>query len=111
MSSDRIEKKIVLHAPIAKVWQALTSAEEFGAWFGVRLERAFAPGTRINGRITSPGYEHLAMELTVERMEPERLLSYRWHPHAVDPDVDYSDEPTTLVEFQLDEVAGGTQLP
>ena len=50
------------------------------------------------------------MEISVERLEPERLLSYRWHPYAIEPGVDYSSEPTTLVEFQLDEVAEGTRL-
>jgi uncharacterized protein YndB with AHSA1/START domain len=110
MTADRIEKKIVLRAPRSRVWHAIADAEQFGAWFGARLEGEFAPGARVEGRITSPGYEHVAMEMTVERMDPERLFSYRWHPYAVEPGVDYSNEPTTLVEFRLDEVAGGTEL-
>jgi len=110
MTTDRIEKKIVLRAPRSRVWHAIADAEQFGAWFGARLEGEFAPGARIEGRITSPGYEHMTMEMTVERVDPERLFSYRWHPYAVEPGVDYSNEPTTLVEFRLDEVAGGTEL-
>jgi uncharacterized protein YndB with AHSA1/START domain len=110
MSTDRIEKNIVLRAPRSQVWRAIASADEFGAWFGVKLEGAFAPGARVKGRITSPGYEHVIMDITVERIDPERLFSYRWHPYAVEPGVDYSGEPTTLVEFHLDEVAGGTRL-
>lgn len=110
MSTDRIEKNIVLRAPRSRVWRAIASAEEFGAWFGAKLEGAFAPGARVKGRITIPGYEHVIMDITVERVDPERLLSYRWHPYAIDPAVDYSGEPTTLVEFQLEEVAGGTRL-
>jgi len=110
MSTDRIQKSIVLRAPRARVWRAIASAEEFGAWFRVKLEGAFAPGATVRGHITYPGYEHLLMELQIERMEPERLLSYRWHPHAVEPDMDYSDEPTTLVEFRLEDVSGGTRL-
>lgn len=110
MSSDRIEKSVVLRAPRSRVWRAIASAEEFGAWFRVELEGAFAPGARIAGRITVPGYEHVAMEMVVERMEPERLFSYRWHPYAVDPAVDYSGEPTTLVEFRLEDADGGTRL-
>ncbi|HVE86162.1 MAG TPA: SRPBCC family protein [Myxococcales bacterium] len=110
-TSDRIEKKIVLRAPRSRVWRALTSAEEFGTWFGVKgLKGTFAPGQQVKGQIANPGYEHLTMEFTVEKVEPEHLLSYRWHPHAVDPKHDYSGEPTTLVEFQLQEIAGGTQL-
>ena len=71
---------------------------------------SFAPGAKVGGRITSPGYEHVMLELVVERMEPERLLSWRWHPHAVDPKKDYSGEPTTLVVFELRDVPEGTLL-
>ncbi len=110
METDRIEKSVVLRVPRARVWRALTDTGEFGTWFGCRLTGAFTPGTRVTGRIATPGYEHLTMELLVERVEPERLFSYRWHPYAVDPAVDYSGEPTTLVEFRLAEVDGGTQL-
>ena len=110
MGTDRIEKTIVLRAPRAWVWRALARADEFGAWFGVALEGTFAPGARLTGRITTPGHERLTMEIAVERVEPERLLSYRWHPYAVEPGVDYTHEPTTLVEFHLADVADGTQL-
>ncbi len=110
MSTDRIERTIVLYAPRSRVWRALTRADEFGAWFGVALEGAFVPGARLTGKLTVPDVEHLTMEITVERVEPEQLLSYRWHPYAIEPDVDYSHEPTTLVEFHLAEVAHGTQL-
>jgi len=110
MTTDRIEKKVVLRAPRSRVWRAISNASEFGSWFGVKLEGAFAPGACVRGRITSPGYDHLTLEITIERVEPERLLSYRWHPYAIDPAVDYSAEPTTLVEFMLEEVTGGTEL-
>jgi uncharacterized protein YndB with AHSA1/START domain len=109
-TTDRIEKAIALRAPRSRVWHSLTNAQEFGAWFGATFEGAFKPGQRIEGRITSPGYEHITIEVTVERMDPEYLMSYRWHPYATDPAVDYSREPTTLVEFHLEDVAGGTQL-
>lgn len=110
MSTDRIEKSVQLNAPRSRVWRALSNAEEFGTWFGVKLEGAFVPGESIRGQVTVPGYEHLMMEVVVERVDPEELFSYRWHPAAIDPNVDYSSEPTTLVEFRLDEVAGGTKL-
>jgi uncharacterized protein YndB with AHSA1/START domain len=110
MSSDRIEKKVVLGAPRSRVWRALTNAEEFGTWFGVKLEGGFAAGSRVQGRITTPGYEHVTMDITIVRLDPERYFSWRWHPYAVEPGVDYSAEPTTLVEFHLEEVAGGTRL-
>jgi uncharacterized protein YndB with AHSA1/START domain len=110
MTTDRIEKSIFLRAPRSRVWRAIANAEEFGAWFGARLEGGFAPGARVTGRITTPGYEHLIMDVTIERVDPERLLSLRWHPYAIEPGVDYSGEPTTLVEFRLEDAAGGTRL-
>src|SRR5262249_6341557 len=109
-TSDRIEKEIVLRAPRARVWRALTNAREFGAWFGVKFEGAFEPGKPIRGNITHAGYEHMTIEIELERIEPETLFSYRWHPYAVDPKVDYSTEPSTLVEFRLSDAPGGTRL-
>lgn len=109
-STDRIEKEIVLKAPRSRVWRALSNAEQFGSWFGCTLEGAFVPGKPILGRVTHAGFEHMMMELFIDRIEPERYFSYRWHPYAVDPKVDYSGEPTTLVEFHLEEIAGGTRL-
>src|SRR5262245_47712421 len=108
---NRIEKQIVVSAPRSKVWRAIADHQEFGRWFGMRLSGAFAPGVLLKGRITDqPEFADLDFEMQVERVEPETLLSYRWHPYAIDPKVDYSKEPTTLVEFRLVEVAGGTQV-
>lgn len=107
VSTDRIEKEIVLRAPRSRVWSALTSAQEFGKWFQADFKDPFVPGAPARGRITHPGYEHLTIELHVERMEPEHLFSFRWHPYAVDPKHDYSGEPTTLVVFELEDAAGG----
>jgi uncharacterized protein YndB with AHSA1/START domain len=110
-STDRIERKILLKAPRARVWQALASAEEFGNWFGVKLEdQTFAPGRHMRGQITYPGYEHIVFNVWVERMEKEKLLSWRWHPAAIEEGVDYSSEPTTLVEFRLQDADGATLL-
>lgn len=108
--SDRIEKQIELHAPVARVWRALTNHEEFGAWFRVALDGPFVPGEPSRGRMTVPGYEHVQWTTTVQQMEPERLFSFTWHPYAIDPAVDYSGEPTTLVEFRLAPTETGTLL-
>lgn len=108
--TDRIEKQVVLRAPRARVWRAVTDAAEFGAWFGVRLEGPFTEGAAVRGQITYPGYEHLTMELIVERIVPEGYFAFRWHPNATDPAVDYSAEPTTLVEFRLEDAPEGTRL-
>jgi uncharacterized protein YndB with AHSA1/START domain len=110
-STDRIEKQILLKAPRSRVWRALSNAEEFGNWFGVNLTgKQFVAGQSVQGNITYPGYEYLVMDVHVERVEPEHHLSWRWHPAAVDIRVDYSPEPTTLVVFELTEVASGTLL-
>jgi uncharacterized protein YndB with AHSA1/START domain len=110
-SRDRIERKILLKATRARVWRALSDAAEFGDWFGVNFKgKTFVAGKPVQGKITYPGYEHLTMEVLIERIVPEKLLSWRWHPAAIDPEVDYSHEPTTLVEFELQEVEGGTML-
>jgi len=109
-STDRIERRILLRAPRSRVWRALTDPVEFGTWFGVKVEGTFAPGARVTGTITHKGYEHIRWDITIERMEPERLFAWRWHPYAIEPGVDYSSETPTLVVFELEEVEGGTQL-
>ena len=108
--SDRIEKRIELRAPVSRVWRALTDYREFGDWFRVKLEGPFVPGQVSRGHITYPGYEHLKWEAVVQKMEPERMFSFTWHPYAIDPKVDYSSEPSTLVEFRLEPTADGTRL-
>lgn len=109
--TDRFERQIQIKAPRHKVWQAIADAQQFGQWFGCALQGSFVAGQPIKGKITDPpGYEHLPMELQVEKIEPETRLSFRWHPYAIEPGVDYSHEPTTLVEFILEEQDGGTLL-
>jgi uncharacterized protein YndB with AHSA1/START domain len=108
--SDRIVKAIDIAAPVSRVWRALTDHREFGQWFRVNLESPFVPGKTTRGRITFPGYEHVVMEVVVQKMEPERLFSYTWHPYAIDPKTDYSKEPPTLVEFTLEKTPAGTRL-
>lgn len=108
--NDRIEKRIELKAPVSRVWRALTDYREFGAWFRVKLDGPFVPGQISRGQITYPGYEHLKWEAVVQTMEPERLFSFTWHPYAIDPKADYSQEPPTLVEFRLERTANGTLL-
>jgi uncharacterized protein YndB with AHSA1/START domain len=109
-STDRIEKQILIKAPRARVWQALTDTKEFSEWFraDVRGSR-FVQGSAVRGPITWPGYEHLVFDVQVERVEPETLLSWRWHPGAARPE-ETKDEPTTLVVFELQEVPEGTLL-
>lgn len=119
--SDSIRKRVVLQAPLERVWRAISDHREFGAWFGVRVDTPFTPGTRVTGVVTPTTVDPQVAEaqkqvegtpwsITVDRVEPMRLFSFRWHPYAVDPDVDYSDEPTTLVTFELRGTPEGTEL-
>ncbi|HET7440303.1 MAG TPA: SRPBCC family protein [Terriglobales bacterium] len=110
--ADRIEKQIGLRAPISRVWRALTDYREFGEWFRVKLDGPFVPGQISRGQMTYPGYEHVKWEAVVQKMEPERLFSFSW-PHAKSFDRaeysdDYSNAPTTLVEFRLEKTKNGT---
>jgi uncharacterized protein YndB with AHSA1/START domain len=121
MNTDRIEKKILLRAPRARVWRAITDSKEFGYWFGVKFDGPFSADTPVHG-VISPSqvdaemakaqkpHEGKAFEIVVAKIEPERLFSFRWHPYSVDPNADLAAEPSTLVEFLLEEVPEGTML-
>ncbi|HEX8310573.1 MAG TPA: SRPBCC domain-containing protein [Chthoniobacteraceae bacterium] len=111
VATDRIERSIHIEAPRSKVWRALSNAEAYGKWFGANLTgKSFTPGHRVQGPITIPGYEHIMFDVVIERIEPEHLMSYRWHPYPVDPAIDYSKEERTLVTFTLKDAEGGTLL-
>ena len=121
MDSDRIEKKIVLKAPLERVWRAIGDSARFGTWFGAEIDGPFVAGKVAVGRIAptevdaevarmQEPYRGLRWQVVVERIEPMTLFSFRWHPGAVDPKHDYSNEPMTLVTFELAEVEGGTSL-
>lgn len=121
MSSERIEKQILLRAPAERVWRALSDSTEFGSWFGMKFENPFSPGARMAGVIlpttvnaevaaAQKPYEGTPFELIIESMEPEHLFSFRWHPGAIDKNVDYSVEPATLVAFRLETAADGVML-
>src|ERR1700681_1557188 len=121
MSTDRIEKKVLLRAPRKRVWRALSDSAEFGSWFGMKFDGAFTAGasvrgvmvpTTVNAQVAKAQkeYEGLPFEITIEQMEPERLFSFRWHPYAIERGVDYSHEPTTLIVFALEQVPDGIML-
>jgi uncharacterized protein YndB with AHSA1/START domain len=120
-STDRIEKKVLLRAPLKRVWSALSDSREFGSWFGAKFSGPFTPGAIVRGSIepttvdatvaaTQKPYAGKPFEITIDRIEPERVFSFRWHPFAVEPGVDYSKEPTTLIVFELSAVPEGTML-
>lgn len=120
MSTDVIEKVIVLRAPIARVWAAISDAGRFGIWFGARFEGPFELGKRVRGRAvptqvddevaeSQREVEGMPFVCEVETAEEPTLFALRWNPrheHATDLD----EHPTTRVTFRLEEVEGGTQL-
>ncbi|MBA3721417.1 MAG: SRPBCC family protein [Parachlamydiaceae bacterium] len=107
---DIIEKRIELNAPISKVWKALTDYKQFGEWFCVNVEKPFTPGHIVRGQLTYPGYENYPWEVVVQKIEPEYLFSFTWHPYAIDIKRDYSKEKSTLVEFRLQKIEKGSLL-
>jgi uncharacterized protein YndB with AHSA1/START domain len=121
INTDSIEKKILLRAPVHRVWRALSDSSEFGNWFGVKFDGPFAPDASVHGVIVpttvnaevasaQKPYEGMPFDIKIEQMDPERMFSFRWHPYAIERDVDYSAEPTTLVVFALEQVANGVML-
>jgi uncharacterized protein YndB with AHSA1/START domain len=121
MSTDRIEKQILLHAPLERVWQAVSDAQQFGRWFGVALNGAFTAGAHLTGRIApttldaevaelQKPHEGKSFEFWVEKVEPMRSISFRWHPYAIGPGKDYSKEPKTLIVFNLQAIGNDTRL-
>ena len=130
-STTRIEKKVILKAPVSRVWRAIADAREFGLWFGVELDGPFVEGKAIMGKFNHEFDEAAILEYqrqlglppsrirvpeknmtfcTVERIEPEQYFSFRWIPYGIDAEIDPENEPTTLVEFRLEPTADGTQL-
>jgi uncharacterized protein YndB with AHSA1/START domain len=121
MTTDRIEKKIVLRAPLDRVWRAVSDAKQFGSWFGVAFDAPFEQGARLTGKIVpttvDPEVAKLQephrgkpFEFTVERIEPPHRISFRWHPYAIEPGIDYSREPMTTIVFELKQVPEGVEL-
>ena len=109
-STDKIEKRAVLKSPRSRVWRAIADSQEFGTWFRMVFDGPFVEGKTVRGRVTYPGYEHVIGELQIVRIQPESYFAYRWHPFAVDMTMDYSSEPTTLVEFRLEDAGSDTAL-
>ena len=120
MTPDRIEKTILLHAPLERVWRAVSDATQFGTGSAL-LSMSLHCGCRTDGRSTptkvdpevaklQKPYEGKPFAFSVDSIEPMHRIAFRWHPYAVEPGIDYLAEPTTLIIFELKEVEGGTRL-
>src|ERR1700722_14593906 len=95
--TDRIEKRIELHAPVSRVWRAITDYREFGVWLRVKLDQPFVVGQVSRGQITYPGQEPPKGGAFVKGMEPGHTFSFRGPPPKSlkegTPPVDFSVEP------------------
>jgi uncharacterized protein YndB with AHSA1/START domain len=109
-SADAIHKDVTFDAPRSRVWRALTDVKQFNQWFGVSLTSPFTPGAEVSGKMAIKNYEHMSITIWIDKVEPEHLFSFRWHPYAIDADADYSAEPTTLVTFTLDDAGAQTRV-
>lgn len=114
---DRIEKSVVLHAPLDRVWRAIADATEFGRWFGVRVDGPFVAGSVVNAEMTGTlideavaaeqcAHPHGPFPLQIVSVQPRRQLAFRWNPL---PGTEFA-ELFTLVEFTLSETADGVRL-
>ena len=117
-STDRIQKKVHLRAPRNRVWKAISDSKQFGSWFGMKVEGPFTANTTVKATIVpttvdpevakeQKAFEGMPFELYIERVEPERLFTFRWHPGAMQPK---PEDPTTLVCFELEDAADGILL-
>jgi uncharacterized protein YndB with AHSA1/START domain len=121
MDDERIEKHVLIRAPRERVWKALTDSQEFGRWFGARIEGPFVAGRSVRA-VIAPSENATAEEIAghpalgkplifqVERIDPPHRFSYRWQPLEVSADPGVVEGPSTLVEFTLDETKEGTRL-
>ena len=108
--SDTITKTTFVNAPLERVWRAVSDHREFGEWFRVALDQPFQAGQPTTGKMTYPGHEGHPWSAEVEAVEPPHRLALRWHPYGIDPNADLDNEPTTLVEFQLEPEGDGTRV-
>lgn len=120
-TGDQIKKQIVLKAPRARVWEAISDARAFGAWFGVDFDGPFVAGQWLSGRIVpttvdpevaklQEPHRGTPFKILVAEIAPMTRFAFRWHPFAIDKTLDYEKEPTTLVAFELKDADGGTLL-
>jgi uncharacterized protein YndB with AHSA1/START domain len=113
--NDKIEKEIVVAAPLERAWRAITDHNEFGTWFGVKLETAFVVGEVTEGKITAPGFEHMIWKSTTTVLDAASRFAFTWNPYDYEPydqeDVRESAAPPLMqVEFQLQPVPDGTRI-
>src|ERR1700726_5022721 len=103
MVPPRIEREIVIDAPVEVVWSVVTEPEHISGWFRGSADLDLRPGGRgvlhWNDFGTGLG--------GVEGVEPPLFFSFHW---AVDPGRDIDEGTSTLVEFSLRAEQDSTRL-
>jgi uncharacterized protein YndB with AHSA1/START domain len=98
MVADRIERDIVVDAPVEVVWRVVTEPDQISQWFADTAEIDLRPGGEgtltWDARATN---EAATVSLVVESLEPPLRFAFRW-------------EQTRLVEFTLAAEGDGTRL-
>jgi uncharacterized protein YndB with AHSA1/START domain len=109
MVPDAIEREILIEAPVAKVWAAITTAEHIGAWFG---NAGATVDLRPGGALTCTWRDDEngtadTVNAVVEKVDEPHLFSYRW---ARPPGAPVRADNSTLVEFTLRPEGAVTRL-
>ena len=108
MAADRVERDVLIEAPIHVVWKVISEPEHIVGWFSDKAQLDPRPGgdgvLTFNQMATNqPG----SFQLRLEAVEPPHRLTYRWlHPVNEEPRPGNS----TLVEFTLSEEGTNTRL-
>lgn len=104
MVPHEIAHEILVDAPADRVWAIITQADHIRAWFAFDgAEIDLRPG----GELVMTWNEHGTYHARIERIEPGRLLSWRW---ARLPGEQPRPGDSTLVEFTLTPEGGATRL-
>lgn len=99
---DRIERTLELKQAPEKVWQALTTKEGLGTWFGHSAE----VDLRVGGEVKLTWSSGDVATLKIARLEPPHVFGYTWSIYGLPAD----DPRRTYVEFTLEPTGTGTTL-
>jgi uncharacterized protein YndB with AHSA1/START domain len=103
MVPQRIEREILIEAPVDVVWAVVTEPEQISGWFSDSVELDLRPG----GQAVLHWDKHGTVHGRVERVEPPRFFSFRW---MAEQGPEFAEDNSTLVEFSLSAQGDSTRL-
>jgi uncharacterized protein YndB with AHSA1/START domain len=110
MTPDPITQQITIKASPQRVWAALTDSQQFGQWFGARIDGTFASGETVQAEMTMEGVEGLAFGMRISAMNAPQHFAFFWPAYDFAAKRDRSDLPWTKVEFHLEPSPTGTTV-